>query len=544
MLYAVITIILVHVFWNVVGLVKNIRKARSIGVPVVWTPVRPDNPLWVVTSNFLIPFIRRLPFGGWADYSTVSWYWSDRKNGCEIHRKYGKVFAHAMPGQLAIHTSDPAMIHQVVNDRRHFQKYLGAVRMLDIYGPSLVSINGDDWLRHRRITTRSFGESVHRIVWQEAMRQSEEMIDMWSREERGFRSTFKDSTALTLHVLARAAFGFQYDFRDSSEEILPKNHVRGYRECLSKVFQMYNIVYLNIVPDLVFRFRWTPWQLRDLKVCSLELNKYLVESVEACKKSGGPDSDKNLNFLESLVRENQVTDSKSGGLSDQELYGNLFTWTLGGHETTAHTLGFAIFLLAAFPTVQDWLFEELDGVPLTYESFPRMKRCLAVMLESLRLFPSVATAPRTSGALPTTLQTMEGKDVIVPPHTNVNFNIPALQILPEVWGPDPLMWRPARWLETDHGQLRTPVDGSFEPWSDGPRSCPGKKFAQVEFVAVIAQIFSRYRIEPVAEGDERAEDARKRVWKAAHKVHAGLTLRIENPEKVAFRMIERGASSG
>lgn len=128
MLYAVITIILVHVFWNVVGLVKNIRKARSIGVPVVWTPVRPDNPLWVVTSNFLIPFIRRLPFGGWADYSTVSWYWSDRQNGCEIHRKYGKVFAHAMPGQLAIHTSDPAMIHQVVNDRRHFQKYLGAVR--------------------------------------------------------------------------------------------------------------------------------------------------------------------------------------------------------------------------------------------------------------------------------------------------------------------------------------------------------------------------------------------------------------------------------
>lgn len=207
---------------------------------------------------------------------------------------------------------------------------------------------------------------------------------MWSREERGFRSTFKDSTALTLHVLARAAFGFQYDFRDSSEEILPKNHVRGYRECLSKVFQMYNIVYLNIVPDLVFRFRWTPWQLRDLKVCSLELNKYLVESVEACKKSGGPDSDKNLNFLESLVRENQVTDSKSGGLSDQELYGNLFTWTLGGHETTAHTLGFAIFLLAAFPTVQDWLFEELDGVPLTYESFPRMKRCLAVMVSKRR----------------------------------------------------------------------------------------------------------------------------------------------------------------
>ena len=37
------------------------------------------------------------------------------------------------------------------------------------------------------------------------------------------------------------------------------------------------------------------------------------------------------------------------------------------------------------------------------------------------------------------------------------------------------------------------------PWYHGPRVCPGKKFSQVEYVAVMATIVSLYRIEPVGD---------------------------------------------
>ncbi|KAK7618495.1 cytochrome P450 [Phyllosticta citricarpa] len=539
-IYALAVIVLSYFLWNLIGLIRNIRVARNIGIPVVWSPVSTENPIWIICSKWVAPHIRRLPFGDWTDYSTIDWIWNERENGLRVLRKYGKVFAHVMPGQIVIHTADATMVHRVLSDRRSFQKSFGAVSdMLDIYGPSVISRDGHEWQRHRRITTRSFGESVNRIAWTEAVRQTGQMIEIWSQDGRGFRSTVKDFTTLTLNVLIRAAYGVQYDFRDPSEKPLPNGHTKSYLECLREVLDLRNIVLLNIVPSFVFSFPWAPRRLRSLKASYKELDKYLTESVEACRKTLDFSSDRSLNFVESLVRENQATTSKSGGLGDQELHGNLFVWTLGGHETTANTLSFAFFLLAAFPTVQDWLFEDLDGIELDYESFPRLERCMAVMLETLRLFPTVALGSKTTGASPVPMQTMEGKTFIVPPHTSISPNLPTLQVLLEVWGPDSLTWRPARWLETDDGQLRKPIEGSFEPWSDGLRVCPGKKFAQVEFVAVISRIFSRYKIEAVPEGDESAEDARERVWRAVNKTESGLTLKVENSERVAFRMFER-----
>ncbi|KAK8170658.1 cytochrome P450, partial [Phyllosticta citribraziliensis] len=537
--YTLLVPVLSYFLWNLIGIIKNIRKARAIGIPVVWSPVSPENPIWIICSKKVAPYIRRLPFGDWTDYSTIDWTWNDRENDFKVLRKYGKVFAHVMPGKLVIRTADPAMVHRVLSDRRAFVKSLGAVYMLDIYGPSVVSRDGNEWQRHRRITTRSFGESVHRIAWPEAVRQTEQMVELWSQDERGFRSTARDFPTLTLNVLMRAAYGVQYDFHDSSEKVPPKGHNRTYRDCLREVMDMRNIVLLNIVPSFIFSFPWAPRRLRSLQTSSRELEKYLIESVVACRETLKSSPDKSMNFMESLVQENQATTSKSGGLSDRELYGNLFVWTLGGHETTANTLLFALFLLAAFPMVQEWLFEELDGIELDYESFPRMKRSLAVMLETLRMFPTISPGSKATGDCPVPMQTMEGDTLIIPPHTSITPNLPALQVLPEVWGPDSLTWRPTRWLDTDDGQLRTPVEGSFEPWGDGSRVCPGKKFAQVEFVAVISCIFSRYKIEAVPEGEESAEDARERVWKAVNKTESGLTLKVENSERVAFKILER-----
>lgn len=67
---------------------------------------------------------------------------------------------------------------------------------------------------------------------------------------------------------------------------------------------------------------------------------------------------------------------------------------------------------------------------------------------------------------------------------SVAIDVTALNTLPEYWGSDSLVWRPDRWIETDSGseQLYQPPPGVFLAWASGPRVCPGKKFAQVEFV--------------------------------------------------------------
>lgn len=42
---------------------------------------------------------------------------------------------------------------------------------------------------------------------------------------------------------------------------------------------------------------------------------------------------------------------------------------------------------------------------------------------------------------------------------------------------------------------KRPSPGAFIPWATGPRNCPGVKFAQVEFVSVIASLLADSRVE-------------------------------------------------
>lgn len=102
----------------------------------------------------------------------------------------------------------------------------------------------------------------------------------------------------------------------------------------------------------------------------------------------------------------------------------------------------------------------------------------------------------------------------LPPEVNINLNASALHYSEEYWGSDVASFSPRRWdksnpdsflavndektglsgpgLEFD--TIHKPVRGAFIPFSDGFRACVGKRFAQVEFVAVLTVVFSRYRL--------------------------------------------------
>jgi len=72
---------------------------------------------------------------------------------------------------------------------------------------------------------------------------------------------------------------------------------------------------------------------------------------------------------------------------------------------------------------------------------------------------------------------------------------------PRWWGLDSLEWNPKRWITIDPRTGREtiaqpPTGVPFLAWSVGPRICPGKKFSQVEFVAVIATVLKSFRIKP------------------------------------------------
>lgn len=138
---------------------------------------------------------------------------------------------------------------------------------------------------------------------------------------------------------------------------------------------------------------------------------------------------------------------------------------------------------------------------------------------------------------------------------NVICTFPSIHSHPRYWGDDADVWRPTRWIKTtptpdskgkgdsifDRESISSPPPGSFLPWADGERVCPGKKFAQVELVGAVSALFAGgWRVEPVREEEgESMEAARGRV-KGIIK-DSGMVLLIEmlHPERVGLRWVRR-----
>jgi cytochrome P450 len=177
--------------------------------------------------------------------------------------------------------------------------------------------------------------------------------------------------------------------------------------------------------------------------------------------------------------------------------------------------------------------------------------------ETLRLYGPAPLIPRWTGPALLSL-VVGGKQVALPRSTDIEINTIAIHTNPKYWGLDAETWRPDRWLlKTGRDRIETsgedtnaspspsyawqsadllrPAPGTFLPWIDGPRVCPGKKFAQVEFVRTMAGLFGgadRVRLKP--EPGESIEAARSRALSVLRNAPVGAVLRMQHSEKIGM----------
>jgi cytochrome P450 len=226
--------------------------------------------------------------------------------------------------------------------------------------------------------------------------------------------------------------------------------------------------------------------------------------------------------------------------------------------------------LATNTKCQEWLGEEIDAVfglkdnfeDRDYEQvFPKLVRCLAVMVgllnigsnvdifadrespvqhETLRIYGPVFFIPKYTNESPQQLE-IQGKMHIIPPKTYVYIDSAALHTTPDYWGSDSLEWKPERWITVENGRevLFEPRAGSFVPWASGPRVCPGKKFSQVEFAAVISCLFKKHRVRPVLEAGETSTHASQRILRVVEDSGLEVTLKMKHPELIKLKWEQR-----
>ena len=338
-----------------------------------------------------------------------------------------------------------------------------------------------------------------------------------------------------------------------------------------------------------------------------------MEKLYTLKKSevlSGQHSAKGgMDLFHTMIEGSGITDSsKKTDLSKDDLLGNAFVIMLAGHETTANAIHYSLIYLAmhwqsqkrlqedvdrsiAGKSISDWKYDEL--FPRLFSGMPA-----AVMHETLRILQPIINIPKSTAPGRPQSISIDGKEHLIPGNTHIRLCC-AVHKNPKYWPgpsdqekampndfwdarPDTERFRPERWLldpkaksvsesfvdikyddeelrgpsgEDTSSQLFKPVKGSYIPFSDGFRSCIGRRFAQVEILAVFAVIFSHYSVELAVDewaSDEEVEKMspteRENVWCKArdkadfslrHKMASIITLQLRG-SSIPIRLVRRG----
>lgn len=305
------------------------------------------------------------------------------------------------------------------------------------------------------------------------------MLDFWLKQGKSITSTSADTLTLALHVLTAAGFGQKYSFA-SNLQAPPAGHQLSYRDALNDLLRGF-IPLLIFGPDNLRKW-YMPKGVKAVGLALKEFKQYMTEMVSRERQLiEKRDSSNHANLISSLIRASEDGKSASQSLDDDEILGNLFIYNLAGHETTANTLAYVFTLLSIRPDYQDWIHEELAqvlqaaGPPETWqyeEMYPRLPRCLAMMLETLRLYGAVPSLMKmaTNGIQPLII---DEKEYLIPEGTFIVNNFAASHTLPQYWGSDSLDWEPKRWIGTedntagtkDFGEIvkEAPVKGCYKP---------------------------------------------------------------------------------
>jgi cytochrome P450 len=221
----------------------------------------------------------------------------------------------------------------------------------------------------------------------------------------------------------------------------------------------------------------TPGRRRGLAAVA-RLDEVVLRLIGERRAAGGDRGD-----VLSIVL--AARDDDGVGLSDRHVRDEIMTLMLAGHETTANLLAWTWSILATQPEVAARLHAELDAVlggrPPTYADLPQLPVTLAILEETLRLYPPAHTIARQADRD----VTIGGVDIAA--GSIVTISVLAMQRRAAYWD-DPLTFRLDRFLGGDRKARRL----GYLPFGAGPRVCIGNHFALTEAQLILATWAQRY----------------------------------------------------
>ena len=364
---------------------------------------------------------------------------------------------------------DPVGLKQVLRDKvDDYPKSLVTKLILEpAIGESLFVAEGAEWMWQRRAAAPVFSHRNVAALAPVMTLAAERAADRIGRGVGRAVDAFDEMVTATFEVISDVTFfeGAGFDRAGVHKAI------EAYISQTAKVSLL----------DILGAPAWVPRPHRMFQGSAMRDMKRVADAAIDARRAEGA---KPVPDLLDLMMEGE--DPKSGRkMTTAELRDNLLTFIVAGHETTALTLSWALYLCAFDPTVQADARAEAHSVlgdraagAADVANLPLTRR---IVDEALRLYPPAAFLSRTAQKA----DELCGREVR--PGDTVVLPIYALHRHHALWS-DPDAFDPSRFADAKS------IDRfAYLPFGDGPRICIGASFALQEAVIILATLLARFK---------------------------------------------------
>jgi len=371
------------------------------------------------------------------------------------------------------YVTDPPLIKRILLDEfSEFPKTIVERYVFKrLLGKGILTAHGADWRWQRQATAPLFRPTEVRHYAPIMTAAAERTIAAWSLLPVGTRRLVdQDTTRAAFTVIAETMLHSQ----DAGVTAALERANRDYLLPLSWP-GVYGVLGLP---------GWLPYPRKTARRNAERHMRSAVGNLVRQRRAG---DDARVDLLTRLLNAKDPETGRS--MADEQMVDNLLTFLLAGHETTAKSLAWMLYLLALSPKWEERMLAQVRSVagddPISAEHVDRLSDVALFIKEAMRLYPPISSLARVATRDVDLAGTVVKKDsIIVMP-------IFAIHRHRRLWD-DPERFDPERFTPEREAQQ---VRYQYMPFGAGPRVCIGASFAMLEATIMIATFVRAARFE-------------------------------------------------
>ena len=361
-------------------------------------------------------------------------------------------------------TEDPDFIQYVLRENHtNYQKSeLSSKTAARLFGNGLLFSNGGPWLRQRRLIQPAFHQGKIQGLYEIVIKTANEII-----------SDFEEGEKIDLYpLMRRLSFGVLihslFDIRLSPETILELSE--GFTDMQD-----------FLLKDVNQPFRKFLYPINRAERAILEKSRSIRNIVKGIIDKRLEEKEMHNDLLDMLL--NVKYEDTGETMAQEQIIDEILVLLFAGHETTANTLSWLLYLIATNAGEAEKLKESISKIKIT--DSPKDEYINAVISESMRLYPAAWMTERVA------LSDDRFGGFSYPKGTIIIPFFYGLHRNKHNWEKEST-FDPGRFIHSD--TVKTKKAKNFFPFGAGPRMCIGNNFAMAEMSFILHALLTKFEI--------------------------------------------------